>query len=264
MLILAFVIEVLVMLGAPVALWLFLRRRYRASWGLIAVGALTFILSQVVHLPLNWGLGLLGGGRGVALWPLPAMAAVAGLSAGLCEEVARYLVLRFWRKDARSWAPGLAFGAGHGGVESILLGLSVLIGLVNMLVLRALGPEALGLSGEVLEQVRDQIEAYWALPWYLPLLGGAERVFAITMHISWTLLVLQAVVRRNLLWLVLAILAHALVNGLAVGLMQSGVSLPVVEGVIFILALGALAVILALRPRPVETTEGIGGAGVEG
>jgi len=249
MLVAAFVVEMLIMLGAPVALWLFLRQKYRASWGLIAVGALTFVLSQVVHVPLNWWLGLIGGGRGVALWPLPAMAAVAGLTAGVCEEGARYLVLRFWRREARSWAQGLAFGAGHGGIESILVGLSVLIGFVSMLILQRLGPENLGLSGELLEQTRRQMEAYWAIPWYLPLLGGLERIFAITLHIAFALMVLQAVVRGNLLWLALAVLAHALVNALAVGLMQSGVPLPAVEGVIFVLALGALAVILVLRPR---------------
>lgn len=249
MLIAAFVVEMLIMLGAPVALWLFLRRRYRVAWGLMVVGALTFILSQVVHVPLNWGLGLLGGGRGVALWPLPAMAAVAGLSAGICEEGARYLVLRFWRKDARSWAQGLAFGAGHGGIESILLGLSVLSGFINMLILRRLGPENLGLSGELLERARQAVEAYWATPWYLPLLGGLERIFAITMQMAFALLVLRAVVRGNLLWLALAVLAHALVDALAVYLMGSGVSIPAIEGVIFVLALGALAIILALRPR---------------
>jgi len=258
MLVAAFVVEILIMLGAPVALWLFLRRRYRASWGLIAVGALTFVLSQVVHIPLNWGLGLIGGGRGVALWPLPAMAAVAGLTAGVCEEGARYLVLRFWRKEARSWAQGLAFGAGHGGMESILLGLAVLSGFVSMLALQRLGPENLGLSGETLEQARRQMEAYWGLPWYLPLLGGLERIFAITIQIALALLVLQAVVRRNLLWLALAVLAHALVDALAVMLVESGVPLPAVEGVIFVLALGALVVILALRPREEGMVEAAG------
>lgn len=252
MLIAAFVVEILIMLGAPVALWLFLRRRYGAAWGLIAVGALTFVLSQVVHIPLNLGLGLIGGGRGVALWPLPAMAVVAGLSAGVCEEGARYLVLRFWRKEARSWSQGLAFGAGHGGIESILLGLGVLSGLINMLILQRLGPENLGLSGELLEQTRQALEAYWSTPWYLPLLGGLERIFAITMQVAFALLVLQAVVRGNLLWLVLAILAHTLVDGLAVYLMGSGVSIPIIEGVIFLLALGALGIILALRPRGAE------------
>ncbi len=33
MLIAAFVVEILIMLGAPVALWLFLRRRYGARGG---------------------------------------------------------------------------------------------------------------------------------------------------------------------------------------------------------------------------------------
>lgn len=255
MLIVTFIAEIAIVLGAPVALWLFLRRRYRASWGLIAAGVLTFVLSQVVHLPMNWGLGLLGGGRGVALWPLPAMAAVTGLSAGLCEEGARYLVLRFWRKDARTWIQGVTFGAGHGGIESILIGIGVLIGFVTMLILRSVGPEALGLSGESLEQTRQQMEAYWSLPWYFPLLGGVERIFAMTMQIAFTLLVLQAVVRRNILWLGAAILAHALVDGLAVGLMQSGVSLLLVEGIVFLLALGALMLILALRPARTPEVE---------
>ena len=66
----------------------------------------TFILSQIVHLPLNWALGLLGGGQGVALWPLAPMALVAGLSAGLCEEGARWIVLTFFLKQVRRWDQG--------------------------------------------------------------------------------------------------------------------------------------------------------------
>ena len=74
------------MIFFPLALGWWIRRRYRVGWGIFWAGAATFILSQIVHLPLNWALGLLGGGRGVALWPLAAMALVAGLSAALCEE----------------------------------------------------------------------------------------------------------------------------------------------------------------------------------
>ncbi|HIQ00839.1 MAG TPA: YhfC family intramembrane metalloprotease, partial [Anaerolineales bacterium] len=99
-------LEILIMLALPVTLWLLVRRRPGVTWGLIGAGVLTFIASQVVHLPLNWALGLLGGGRGVALWPAGWIALVAGLSAGVCEELARYLVLRFWRREARSWAQG--------------------------------------------------------------------------------------------------------------------------------------------------------------
>jgi hypothetical protein len=53
-------------------------------------------------------------------------------------------------------------------------------------------------------------------PWFYPLLGALERVFAITFHLSAAVLVLQAVRRRNLLWLVASILWHALLNAVAV------------------------------------------------
>ncbi len=247
-------LEILIMLVLPIALWLLVRRWPGVTWGLIGAGVLTFVASQVVHLPLNWGLGLLTGGRGVALWPIPLMAAVAGLSAGVCEEVARYLVLRFWRREARSWGQGVAFGAGHGGVESLLTALAVLITFVQMLALRGTDLGALGLSGEMLEQAQAQVEAFWATPWYMPLLGGLERAFAITMHIAWSLMVVRSLTHNNLLWLGAAILGHALVDGMAVGLAQSGWALEAVEGVVFLFALAAAAAIWALRrlPRPTE------------
>ena len=252
MLYLTFTLQLLIMLGFPVGLWLLLRRRPGVTWGLIGAGVLTFIGSQVVHLPLNWTLGLLGDGRGVASWPLPLMALVTGLSAGVCEELARYLVLRFWRREARSWAQGVAFGAGHGGVESILTGLLVLATFAQMIALRGMDPSTLGLSGEMLEQAQAQVDAFWAISWYLPLLGGLERVFAITIQIGLSLLVVRALTHRNLGWLGVAVLGHALVDGVAVGLARSGWPLPAVEGVVLLFALGAAAIILALRPRPVQ------------
>jgi uncharacterized membrane protein YhfC len=247
MLYVTFVVQILIMLGFPVVLWLLLRRRSGVTWGLIGAGAVSFVASQVVHLPLNWALGLLGGGRGVALWPMPLIALVAGLSAGVCEEMARYLVLRFWRQEARSWIQGVAFGAGHGGVEAGLLGLLAAVNFVAMVALRELGPSALGLSGEVLEQVQAQTEAYWSTPWYLPLLGGLERVSAIIIQIALSLLVLQSLTRDNVVWLLAAIGAHALVDGVAVSLVWLGWSALAVEGVVLVFALGGLALILTLK-----------------
>ncbi|OQY20872.1 MAG: hypothetical protein B6I34_08190 [Anaerolineaceae bacterium 4572_32.1] len=248
------ILQVIIMLGFPVGLWLFLRRRLGATWGLIGTGALTFIASQIVHLPLNWALGLLGGGRGVALWPLPLMALIAGLSAGVCEEGARYLVLRFWRREARSWEQGMAFGAGHGGTEAILLSLLVVVNSISMITLRETGLEKMGLSGEMLEQAQAQVNAFWAMPWFMPLLGGLERVFAITIQIALSLLVIRALTQRNAGWLLIAVLAHALVDGITVFL--SGLKWPplALEGIVLIFALSGLALIMALRPRPTDVS----------
>ncbi len=243
-------LEILIMLALPVTLWLAVRRWPGVTWGLVGAGALTFIASQAIHLPLNWALGLLGGTRGASLWPLPLMATAVGLSAGVCEEGARYLVLRFWQREARSWHQGVGFGAGHGGIESILTGLLVLVTFVQMVALRGMDLTALGLSGELLEQAQAQVEAFWAIPWYMPLLGGLERAFAVTMHIAWSLLVVRSLTHNNLLWLGAAILGHALVDGMAVGLARTGWTPEAVEGVVFLFALGAAAIIVALRPRP--------------
>jgi uncharacterized membrane protein YhfC len=252
MLYLSFGLEILLMIGVPVALWFLARRWFGISWSLIGAGVITFIASRVVHLPLNSALGLVGGDRGVALWPLPAMAAVAGLSAGVVEEVARYLALRFWRREARSWGEGIAFGAGHGGVEAVTLGVLVAVNLVYVVALQGSDAQTLGLSPEQFEQFQADIAAFMSTPWYLPLLGGLERVFALVMHIAWTLLVVQALTRHNLLWLAAAVLGHAAVDGLAVGLAQAGWSLVAVEGLLFFFALGAGAVIYILRPGPEE------------
>ena len=249
MLYLTFAIEILIMFGLPIGLVLVLKRQPGVSWGLILAGAIAFIGSQVVHLPLNWALGLLGPGRGVALWPLPLMALVVGLSAGVCEEGARYLVLRLWRREARSWMQGMAFGTGHGGVESIFTAGLVLITFTNMLILRRIGLGSMGLSGEMLEQAQAQVEAYWSMAWYLPLLGGVERVFGLIIHVALSLLVVQALVGNNLSWLLAAVGAHALVDGVTVVLAQAGWSPLALEGVLLLFALGGLGLVLVLRPR---------------
>jgi uncharacterized membrane protein YhfC len=249
MLYLTFVLEILIILSLPVILVLLLIRRPGVSWGLILAGAAAFVGSQVVHVPLNLALGLLGGGRGVALRPLPLMALVAGLSAGICEEGARYLALRFWRREARSWVQGIAFGTGHGGVEALFTVGLVLVTFVNMIVLRQMGLETLGLSGDMLEQAQAQVDAYWSMAWYLPLLGGVERVFAMAIQIGLSLLVLRSLTRDNLAWLLAAVGAHALVDGVVVYLGGLGWSPLALEGSVLIFALGALALILILRPR---------------
>jgi uncharacterized membrane protein YhfC len=134
-------------------------------------------------------------------------------------------------------------------VEALFTAGLVLVTLVNMIVLRQMRLETLGLSGEVLEQAQTQVEAYWSITWYLPLLGGLERVFAICIQIALSLLVVRSLTRNNLAWLLAAVGAHALVDGVVVYLSGVGWSPLALEGVVLFLALGALALILALRPH---------------
>jgi uncharacterized membrane protein YhfC len=211
MLALAFVVEIVFVFGFPIALGVFLRRRWGTPWTLYLTGAATFIASQVVHIPLNLGIGRLFQMGSFPQHPPTAQlllgATIVGLSAGVCEEMARYLAYRYVMKKARTWREALMFGAGHGGFESMLfVGFSVAVTFVFMIFARGAEAAAIGLPP-------DQIAAYWGQPWYNPLLGAAERLFAICTQLALAVLVLQIFTRRNIAYLFLAIGWHALADG---------------------------------------------------
>jgi uncharacterized membrane protein YhfC len=251
MLYITYTLNFLLMMAMPFLLAAFLARRLGMRWGLFWVGAVTFIASQIVHIPLNVVLGRIGLiQQAKSGWPLVWLAVVLGLSAGVCEEVARYLVLRFWLRRDRSWRSALMFGAGHGGVESFILGLITASGALNIFVLRNVDPARLGVSAEQLPAVQAQLAAAWNVPVLYPLLGAFERVVAISMHLFLAVLVMQAFTRHNILWLGAAILWHALTDAVAV---YTGTAWGVyaTEGLIAVLAMAGLALMFALRrPEP--------------
>lgn len=61
-------LNALLMIALPVALGIFLTRRFHLGWRLFFIGAATFILSQVGHIPFNLLVGSLYQ-RGV--FPIP-------------------------------------------------------------------------------------------------------------------------------------------------------------------------------------------------
>ncbi len=255
MLYVTYALNFLLMIGLPLLLGFFLWKRLGTPWRLFGVGAVTFIASQVVHLPLLWGLTALF--QQGLLPPVPQAyklifnAVVLGLMAGLCEELARYLVLRFWIKSTRTWRGALMFGAGHGGIEAILFGLLAGLSFVNMVGLRTMDLSTLPLGASQAALLAKQVAAYWAAPWYASLLGAVERVFAICFHLSATLLVLQVFTRQNRLWLGAAILWHALLDAVAVFVVGTAGPYPT-ELVAGVFALAGLAIIYWLRPRQPE------------
>jgi uncharacterized membrane protein YhfC len=255
MLYITYTLNFLLMLGMPFLLAAFLARRLGTRWGLFWVGTVTFIASQIVHIPLLGVLGRLGVlTAATAGWPLVWYAAVLGLMAGLCEELARYLVLRFWLKRDRSWRSALMFGAGHGGVEAFIVGVMAAIGALQIFVLRNVDPSSLGVTAAQLPALQAQLAAAWNVPVLFPLLGAFERVVALATHLFLAVLVLQAFTRHNKLWLLAAILWHTLVDGVAV-YSVSAWGPYVTEGLVAAMALVGFGLMFALRqPEPLPVT----------
>ena len=245
----------LLMIAMPVGLAIYLTVRWKLGGRIWWIGAATFILSQIGHIPFNWIVGKILNQTGMVAWDpifqLVFNAVFLGISAGIFEEGARYLVMRWWIKDTRSWRKAVLFGAGHGGAEAIILGIMAMYAFLELTAIRNADLSKLFPANQ-LALAQYQVQAYWSSPWYMAMLGALERFFTIPCQIAMAVMVMQVFIRKNTGWLFAAIGYHALIDGVAVGgqkyLLPAGL-----EGVIGIFAILSIAIIFLFRqPEPVE------------
>jgi uncharacterized membrane protein YhfC len=247
------------MIAVPIVLGIYLTNKFHLGWKIWLIGASTFIISQIFHLPFNTYIlnpfletiqKILPGVPGDLV-----VALILGLSAGVFEECARYGMFRWWLKDSRTWRSAILAGAGHGGIESIILGCLVMLAFINMMAYQNSNLSNLNLTPDQLSVARQQIQMYWSLPWYDSLLGVLERIFTIPFHIAASVLVLQVFTRKpghqQLWWLILAILYHAIMDASAVFIagQWGGYAAEAILGVMAVLD---IFIIFALRqPEPI-------------
>jgi uncharacterized membrane protein YhfC len=254
----AYILSFLGMIVLPIVLWIYFTRKFALSWKLVLAGALTFIASQVLHIPLVFGMNSF-----LQTLPLLASAILLGLLAGGFEETARYVLFKYILKNSRSWKEGILVGLGHGGIEAMLLGILAAVGFVTMLGYRSIDLSTVpSIPADQLELARQQVEAYWSAPWYIALMGFVERIFAIALHVSLSGMVLYAIVYRKPVWFWLALLWHAFVDAVAVYVGQQ-IGILAVEGIVAVFAIISLWIVLNIRSKFVHDTERVTSWNVE-
>jgi uncharacterized membrane protein YhfC len=249
------ILNALLMAGIPCLLAVILIRRGNDGFRPIGIGIAAFVLSQVGHIPFNqfvllpalegWGIGAAQSG-----WKLVALGIAVGLSAGIFEETARYLSLRFWLNKKPNTLLPIKYGVGHGGIEAFLLGILALYALIQVLTLGGEG-SLNSFPPEQADMIREQISAFWDVPWQHSLLGAWERVSALAFHLGASLMVYKSVREKKPSWLVIAVLGHTLLNAFAVIYSQE-LDFVLLESILFIFALGWLYWAWTLRVREVE------------
>jgi len=207
-------ISALIALAAPFAVAFAVHRRTGAPFKYFAIGAAVFLVSQVLlrlpwQLPLNAFVQKSTGGRGALIY---AFIAFSALTAGIFEEVGRWLGYRFFIKEERSWRVGVMYGLGHGGIESVLL-VGFNVGAVLVLYILLSQGVPLPIPAAKLDVIRDHFSTLTAMT---ALMGGVERIFALCIQVALSLIVLQAFWQRNLRWLAYAIALHFVVDFAAV------------------------------------------------
>jgi uncharacterized membrane protein YhfC len=176
----------------PVGAAVYLGRRYNTSWKAVLIGALIFILFQpILRLPIlkafqgtSWYI------NNSVLNPW-LIAIILGFSAAIFENIGRFIAFKFLLKDRLQWKNGIAYGLGHGGIEAILFaGLPIIFTIITGINNPSLINQAPGLY----------------------LVGGLERIFAMTFHIAASLIVLYGVRNKKRRYLFYAILVHGILD----------------------------------------------------
>jgi len=186
------IIQIGVMWLFPPAFWLVLTRRLRVSWNYVLLGCATWLVAAPLLVGLPLAVTALVGAT-----PLAWFVALA-VTAGIAEETARYLVYRrnAALRDGRNWHVAVVAGAAHGGVESIVLGVQALLGLI------------------VTFYTPEQLPSAFATPpsaWFYAL-GTVARVLIIIGHIGFALLVWRAVSQQRIGYYLAAVLSHIVID----------------------------------------------------
>lgn len=218
---------VCVSIGIPLIIFLYVC--FKKSYVPFLLGALAFIISQVlIRIPLLESLQTHNTTFAMFSTVRPVLfAIVIGLSAGIFEELARFVLMRFVMKQ-RDWWSGLLFGVGHGGIEAILL-----VGINALVLLFSLQASA------------HNIDFF---------IGGIERLFTLVLHIGLSIIVLRGVVQSRFSYVVLAILIHSFVDTL-VGIfplfMSSNAALIAIEISLIMIALAVMSYSLSIKRKGV-------------
>ena len=188
----------------------------------VLLGSLTFFVFQIlVRIPIlelalpqaTW--------YNILVHTQPILYALfLGATAAIFEETGRYIVIKLFLKKQLTTDDGISFGIDHGGLEAILhVGINYMYLLVT----------------KIYEFAPEMI-----------FLGGIERVFAIAVHIGMSVLVMKSIREKRLVWFVLALLLHTLIDVLAVLILN----VYILE--LIIMAFAVLALLFVKREKKSE------------
>lgn len=239
----AMAVTLVISFGLPIVLCVRYKRR-GAHLKNFFLGCAVFVLFALVLESLMHTVVL---GRFEAFFTenIFAYAVYGGLAAGLFEETGRYLAMRFLMKKTLNKRESLMYGAGHGGIEAMLL-----VGLTYINNISAAVMINSGAAAELPEELLAQLSPLMVTPSWVFLMGGLERVSAIILHICLSYLVYRAVKERKPGFYFLAVFLHFAVDALTVLASSFNVHTLIME-----FTLLAAVVLLALWVRRMYTAE---------
>ncbi len=210
----------------PVLTMAYAKSKYNANWMPLIMGGIIFLSFGVVLKALGSGLLLSIPGFNTAIQENLILYAVTGsLLAGVFEETGRFVAFKLMKNKARNIGDAIAYGAGHGGIEAIMMvGIGMLNSFIMATTINLSGADAMinGLEGEDLNAVIEGINSLTQAEAVLLFASGFERFVAMSFHIAASLLIYTAVKKPGYIWMYpVTIILHTILN-VPAGLFQVG------------------------------------------
>ena len=221
------------------------------------LGAAGFFVTQIlIRVPI---LSVLQGSSGFMAFAQSHLFAYAfglAFTAGLFELAGRFAVAKLMRKNL-NYKRSLAAGLGHGGIEAmVLIGMTYISNLVFVVMINTGTFDAMlaqtaatGVDASQLEMIKMQLISYSPAMF---LLGGFERILAMTAHAAMSMLVCYGVAHKKALpCALMCLLIHTFIDltaGLPLVLPQTTAYL-IVYSIIIIVAAASLFVLKELGRR---------------
>lgn len=238
----AIIIALLITIGLPVLAGVWANKKVGVSWHVITYGAMAYFIVQLLVTLVFSGFSLLVQNQTIMIaeGSLLSVQIILSIFLGaLFGVIVRWAGMKFLKFDLVNHKSALGIGIGYGGVESLMLvGLPMLNTFITMMANRQIDPQTSTLDPAVI----SQIEALWQVPFTIPLIGALERIAAMVMHITVTIMILRSFQRNQPYWLAAALGLEIILNGLIAGLANAGVA----YGWLVLISLGLLGLNLLI------------------
>jgi len=197
----------------PVFIFFFWRKKYNLKAIPLLCGIAVWIMFAYILQSIMHGLVLERTADGTIklLNESPRLYVIyAILAAGIFEESGRFIAFKLIRKRHNDIGTGISYGLGHGGIEAtMLVGLLMINYILFSTMVNSGNTAAFGDDIDILAPIGVLQDT----PSVMFLVGGIERIMALAVHISLSIVVLCSVVKKDVLWLYpVAIVLHAAVN----------------------------------------------------
>lgn len=192
--------------GFPVGLVIYFYRKWKISLFAVLTGALMFFLFQfVTRIPVLTIIQMQDWYKAFAGQNMVLTGVIIAFTAALFETAGRYLGLKYILKNKLDRKNSIAYGIGHGGIESIILvGITYIANIVYSILINA------GVvDSKLVPQLVDLAPGIF-------LAAGIERVFAILFHIAAALLVAYGIMYNKYMYILLSLLFHTLLDAIVV------------------------------------------------